>query len=181
MKQSLRLDKNVKTVDSKRTIIIEQMRQTDLDQVLNIEEELFGKDAWNKEMFEHDLSSGYAKYWSLKIKCECDSSLEMKCENDSPLECKVIGYAGIYLLPPEVEISNVAVSKEFQKNGYSNLLMEKMIEESALVKAQSVFLEVDVSNTAAIALYEKFRFLKVGIRKNYYGMGKDAFVMKLEL
>jgi ribosomal-protein-alanine N-acetyltransferase len=44
----------------------------------------------------------------------------------------------------------------------------------------SIFLEVRESNSAAIALYEKFGFEKLSIRKNFYSFpDENAVVMQL--
>lgn len=168
MRQNLKSDRK-KTSTLSGSIFVEQMQTADLDKILQMEIALFGKGAWSREMFEQDLKLDYVKYWTIKR------------TTDASAEYEIIGYAGIYLILPEIEISNVAISKEFQGRGYSNILMEKIMEESIAIKAQSIFLEVDVSNQAAIGLYEKFSFQKIAIRKHYYGIGKDAFVMKLEL
>ncbi len=42
-------------------------------------------------------------------------------------------------------------------------------------------LEVRRSNSAAIALYESFGFVEVGVRAGYYGGSEDALLMNLEL
>ena len=47
---------------------------------------------------------------------------------------------------------------------------------------ERIFLEVRVSNTPAIALYEKMRFENLGIRKNFYDHPReDAYIMSCEL
>ena len=38
-------------------------------------------------------------------------------------------------------------------------------------------LEVNVENTPAIKLYEKFGFKNLGIRKKYYNNTTDAYIM----
>ena len=42
----------------------------------------------------------------------------------------------------------------------------------------AVILEVRPSNVGALALYKQFGFVEVGRRKNYYGNGEDALVLK---
>ena len=43
-----------------------------------------------------------------------------------------------------------------------------------------MMLEVGTENTSAIALYEKLGYQTIATRKNYYGQGLDAFVMRKE-
>ena len=44
---------------------------------------------------------------------------------------------------------------------------------------RQVFLEVAVANVAAHALYRQFGFRICRLRKNYYGFGQDAYVLRL--
>jgi ribosomal protein S18 acetylase RimI-like enzyme len=41
-----------------------------------------------------------------------------------------------------------------------------------------MMLEVDVSNDEAIELYKKLGYETLNIRKNYYGYGRDAQIMR---
>jgi len=43
-----------------------------------------------------------------------------------------------------------------------------------------MMLEVGTENAGAIALYEKLGYQTIATRKNYYGQGLDAFVMRKE-
>jgi ribosomal-protein-alanine N-acetyltransferase len=44
-----------------------------------------------------------------------------------------------------------------------------------------MMLEVGVNNAPAIALYEKLGYANISTRRDYYGPGLDAFVMRKEL
>lgn len=46
---------------------------------------------------------------------------------------------------------------------------------------EDLLLEVRPSNLAAIKLYERLGFLRVGVRKRYYSNAEDALVFKLRL
>lgn len=72
----------------------------------------------------------------------------------------------------EADILTIAVDKQQQCKGYGQALL-------AFVLAQfpCLYLEVRISNQAAIALYKKLGFKIVGKRSNYY-QGEDAWVMK---
>lgn len=144
-------------------IFLRKMSREDLPQVLKIEEELFYEQKWNEEMFLHDLEYDYARYFSLFLKED------------------LIGYIGVYLLFPEMEISNVAITTRHQKKGYSHYLMQCALELAREGAFTDIFLEVEASNTSAIALYRRYGFQEMGIRRDYYGKGRDAFVMKLEM
>jgi ribosomal-protein-alanine N-acetyltransferase len=45
----------------------------------------------------------------------------------------------------------------------------------------SMMLEVGVDNTSAIALYQSLGYSIINTRKNYYGPGLEAHVMRKEL
>jgi ribosomal protein S18 acetylase RimI-like enzyme len=40
---------------------------------------------------------------------------------------------------------------------------------------KTIHLEVEASNAAALAVYESTKFSSCGLRKSYYGPGKDAY------
>ena len=91
---------------------------------------------------------------------------------------KVVGYAGTWILDDEAQITNVAVAPERRGQKIGAGLMENLIEEAKKRGATRMTLEVRPSNTAAIALYEKFGFKDYGHRPHYYlDNGEDAVIM----
>ena len=90
----------------------------------------------------------------------------------------VIGFGGMWLIMDEIHITNVAVAPEHRGQGYSKTLINDMIKYAKEKGFQHMTLEVRVSNSVAIALYEKFGFESVGVRPKYYvDTGEDALVM----
>ena len=79
-------------------------------------------------------------------------------------------------------IISIAVLPEYRNRGIASSLLSKAIE---LLRSEygceEVFLEVRVSNTPAISLYEKLGFLKVSVSKRYYLDGEDAYIMARRL
>ncbi|OQX70452.1 MAG: ribosomal-protein-alanine N-acetyltransferase [Candidatus Cloacimonas sp. 4484_275] len=78
---------------------------------------------------------------------------------------EIIGYICGWEIAGEFEITNVAVSPEFQRHGFGERLVKFIREEK---KCRIFFLEVRESNFAARKLYEKLGFKVIGVRKNYY-------------
>ena len=56
-------------------------------------------------------------------------------------------------------------------------ILESLIDLCADLNVKSFTLEVNVNNTPAINLYEKFGFKNLGIRKKYYNNATDAIIM----
>jgi ribosomal-protein-alanine N-acetyltransferase len=62
--------------------------------------------------------------------------------------------------------------------------MQAVLREARMRGAEEIFLEVDEGNLAALRLYEKLGFAKVGERKAYYeqaGRRSTALVMRRDL
>ena len=94
-------------------------------------------------------------------------------ENDS-----VLGYAGAYCVGDEAAVTNVAVKAERRGEGIGKTLVESLIRRAEALGLDKISLEVRVSNTPAIKLYEKLGFETAGVRKNFYSSPReDAFVL----
>lgn len=85
----------------------------------------------------------------------------------------------------EAEILTVAVSDRFPRQGLGWRLMLAAIRETRNRGGETIFLEVDEGNVAAIGLYRKLGFVKVAERKGYFDDGRGnkstALVMRLDL
>lgn len=85
----------------------------------------------------------------------------------------------------EAEILTVAVSQKIGRSGLGWRLMQAVMREAGTRGATSLFLEVDDGNIAALGLYRKLGFEKVGERPSYYvtpdGRRSAALVMRLDL
>lgn len=90
----------------------------------------------------------------------------------------VLGYCGIYMAADEGEITNVAVKPEFRRCHIADEMLQALLSDSEAEGIWHIYLEVRVSNAAAIGLYEKHGFTRKGIRKNFYEKPQeDAYVM----
>lgn len=97
-------------------------------------------------------------------------------------ENKIIGYCGVFLPAPGVEadILTVAVLPEYRRQGIAREFMRQIEEWSHEHGASAMMLEVEQSNESAIELYKSLGYMKISVRMDYYGPGKDAFVMRKE-
>jgi len=82
----------------------------------------------------------------------------------------------------EAEILTIVMAPSHRGRGHSNALLEAHIEAVAHIGATCLFLEVDVDNAPARALYSRHGFEKVGERKGYYrkpdGSRSTALVLR---
>ena len=95
---------------------------------------------------------------------------------------KVVGYiCGNYLLD-EGHILNVTVHPDFRKQGIASLLIHEMIRLLKEEGCRTIFLEVRISNEAALRMYEKAGFIRLATRTAYYTLPtEDAVIMSLHL
>lgn len=85
----------------------------------------------------------------------------------------------------EAEILTIAVSEKFGRTGLGWRLMQAALREAFDRGAESMFLEVEETNSAAIGLYRRLAFEQVARRPAYYaaadGTRSAALVMKRDL
>ncbi len=85
---------------------------------------------------------------------------------------KVVGFINISITEEDVEVINIIVTERYRKKNIGNKLLNYVISNYK----QKIFLEVNVNNYGAIALYKKNNFEVINTRKGYY-KGVDALVM----
>ncbi len=82
----------------------------------------------------------------------------------------------------EAEIITICTRPVFRQKGHGKLLMQYLESVLKSEGVKSLFIEVAVSNHAALALYASSGFEKAGTRKNYYARGngihEDALIMR---
>ena len=124
---------------------------------------------------ENVLQTEFDEFWTPSIlKSELESSLSKYIVAKN--EDEVVGFAGIIILPDDVEITNIVTKKNERKKGIGKLLLDKLIEMAFALK-KDISLEVNEKNEAAINLYKKAEFKEVGIRKKYYNGCENAIIM----
>lgn len=90
------------------------------------------------------------------------------------IDDKVVGYMGLQIFSGEGYVTNVAVLPEYRGRGIAKALIEKQFEN----EMDFITLEVRESNTAAISLYIKMGFEKIGVRPNFYSNpNENAIIM----
>ena len=96
-----------------------------------------------------------------------------------------VGFVLARLAAGEGEILTVAVLRSCRGLGLGRDLMEAVLRELHAQRAEALFLEVDETNTPAVALYRRLGFHEVARRPGYYGeVGEpktSAIVMRRDL
>lgn len=132
------------------TLVFRQMKVKDIDRILEIEYASFTT-PWSREAFYNELyQNQFAVYLVLEEKGE------------------VVGYCGVWIVIDEAHITNVAILPEFRGKGLGEAMMRKLMLVAKAKGAETMTLEVRVSNNVAQSLYRKLGFQEGGIRKNYY-------------
>ena len=117
--------------------------------------------------------------WSLdSITYEIENPLAKYVIAEDLSTKEVIGYAGVWIVAGEGDITNIAVNPSYRKKGIASNLLIKLLEVCKEHNCTDITLEVRTSNIAAQNLYKKFNFKEEGIRKKYYSdNGEDAIIM----
>lgn len=130
-------------------MIFREMLVEDLDQVVDIERDLFSV-PWTRE--------GFLTYLIKK-----DTLFFVVEEKE-----KILGYCSMMTVLDEGDILNVAVDRQRQREGIGQFLVDSMLRMAELQGMKQIHLEVRESNGTARRLYERLGFKEDGLRKNYY-------------
>lgn len=130
-------------------MIFREMLVEDLDQVMEIEEDLFSV-PWTRE--------GFLTYLMKK-----DTMFFVVEEKE-----KILGFCSMMTVLDEGDILNVAVRRERQKEGIGQFLVDSILRMADMQGIRLVHLEVREGNRTARRLYERLGFKEDGLRRNYY-------------
>ena len=151
----------VRAVDAVRA---RPMAVTDVERVAEMELASFTS-PWKAETFETLLDRPGAEMWVLDH------------ETDG-----VIGYFVLWCILDQGELANIAVAESHRGRGYGAHLLQRVVDVARDRGVEALYLEVRVSNAAAIDLYRGFGFTQVGTRKKYYDRPvEDGMVMMLRV
>lgn len=186
---------------------VRPMQDMDVAQVTEVDREAFPTQ-WPPPSFKKDLSNSVIRYLVAyeegsnpyyqprlvqpkadlsvqrvlsKIRCLFDRKYSSNEKTVTQPFQAILGYASMWLMVDEAHLTSIAVRETHRRQGIGELLLVFIIDLSLQVNAQVVTLEVRSSNLAAQALYEKYGFAKVGVRRGYYSDdGEDAIIMTTE-
>jgi len=94
----------------------------------------------------------------------------------------IIGFLVARRIASDLEILNFAVKPDARRQGIGGALLEEALRWAKSFDAQRAFLEVRVSNLAALRFYELYNFHTTGRRPRYYTAPiEDALVLAASL
>lgn len=99
-------------------------------------------------------------------------------------EGEVMGYYAMMAAAGEAHLLNLTVAPVWRRHGLGRGLLGHCLARACEHQADSLFLEVRTSNTAAIALYHSNGFVDLAVRRAYYPARdgrEDALIMKKDL
>jgi [ribosomal protein S18]-alanine N-acetyltransferase len=145
------------------TTSLRTMTLADLGAVLGLEHDLFGEEAWSRQMLEGELAE------------QPRSRHYLVAEDDGV----IVGYGGLLAAADQADVLTLAVAAGRWGRGTGSALLEALLAEAARRGCTEVFLEVRTDNARAQQLYRRYGFAEIGIRKGYYQpSGADALVMR---
>lgn len=78
------------------------------------------------------------------------------------------GYGAFGYVLDEGYIGNIAVAPEFRRRGVAREILKEFDRQAKTLGLRFLTLEVRAKNAAAITLYEKYGYVKKGLRKGFY-------------
>ena len=137
----------------------------DLPVFVSLDKELFPYSPWSASQYKEEFSAP-TRHFVVAV-------------DD---EQTIIGYAGVFAPgAAEADVLTVGVVPNHRGKGVARQLMELLTNWAHNQGSTAMMLEVKVDNAEAIGLYESLGYSKLNTRKDYFGPGLDALVMRLEL
>jgi len=137
----------------------------DLPVFVSLDKELFPYSPWSASQYKEEFSSP-TRHFVVAIDAEQN----------------IIGYAGVFAPgQAEADVLTVGVIPSHRGQGIARQLMSMITNWATEQGSIAMMLEVKVDNSDAIGLYESLGYSKLNVRKDYFGAGLDALVMRLDL
>ncbi len=140
------------------------MRSSDVEAVASIERATY-EFPWTRGNFRDSLSAEYS--------CRV-----------MEVDAMIVGYGVLLVAVDESHLLNLTVAAAYQRRGFGSMLLDSFIDTARECRSHVLLLEVRPSNHIGRAMYERFGFRRIAIRRGYYPARtgrEDAIVMGLPL
>ncbi len=147
-----------------RPATLRSLQVSDLDALMAIEVEAYAF-PWTRGNFIDSLAAGYLAHWL----------------DDG--EGRMLGYFVAMPGVDEMHLLNITVAPALQGRGLARQMLDALVDLCRSRGEPMLWLEVRTSNDRARALYRRYGFAEIGLRRGYYpapkGRREDAVVMSL--
>lgn len=150
------------------TISIRKMEARDIQTVIALDRQSFSL-PWPESAFHYEVEKNTAsRCWVAELFDEANNLV-------------LVGMIVVWLILDEVHIATIAVNSTFRQLHIGQRLLAHTLIDAVDLGAKKAFLEVRKGNLVARALYRKFGFTEVGVRRWYYQDNReDAVLLNLE-
>eukprot|EP01117_Protostelium_nocturnum_P008786 TRINITY_DN3150_c0_g1_i2.p1 TRINITY_DN3150_c0_g1~~TRINITY_DN3150_c0_g1_i2.p1 ORF type:complete len:180 (+),score=20.68 TRINITY_DN3150_c0_g1_i2:70-609(+) len=174
-------EKQVKSQDEKvetsiKNLVLEERTEPFQFITYHTEEQL----PWIVSLIEKDLSEPYSVY-TYRYFLNSWPHLCFLAIQDNKCIGVIISKADNHRGTQRGYIAMLAVDKTYRKAKIGTKLVLRTIQEMKNLRCEEVVLETEMTNKAALGLYENLGFLKDKRLNRYYMNGVDAFRLKLSL
>ncbi len=146
-----------------RSLHLRPLQPSDIQPILELDRRCLGG-LWSEGGYLREIESDRSDLWLLETEQQ-----------------DLIAWACLWSILDEAHITLLAVDPTYRKQGLGQYLLWVMLQAAQQREMSWAALEVRVSNTRAINLYEKFGFKLLSHRRNYYqNNGEDAAILQLK-
>ena len=174
---------------------LREMAAGDLEAVARIEGELFGAEAWSRDLLAAELAASHGPMADRRYVVVESEESDGDGDGDAydPADCAVgtgshgprlLGYAGLYHAGglTSADLLTIATVPAVRGRGIASLMLTELVSTAREMSCPDVLLEVRQSNETAQRLYTRHGFVPIGRRRRYYqAPPEDAVVMRLTL
>lgn len=139
-------------------MLIREAHNQDIDQLIAIEELCYDH-PWPREAFEEEIERD-------------DVGISLVAEDEG----LIVGFLSGMAVVDEFRLHNIAVHPDFRGRGVGRGLIEAVESLCQQRDFRRILLEVRKDNEVARRLYLGLGFEAAGTRKDYYGLGQDAYL-----
>ena len=172
---------------------LREMAAGDLEAIARLESELFGAEAWSRDLLAAELAASHGPMADRRyVVVESEESdgdgdadeAADRAAGAGPHGPRLLGYAGLYHAGglTSADLLTIATIPAARGRGIASLMLTELVSTAREVGCPDVLLEVRQSNEVAQRLYARHGFVPIGRRRRYYqAPPEDAVVMRLTL
>lgn len=137
----------------------------DLDAILELEAAGFADtERWSRQSWQSQLD-GHLDSATFRVLLARDA------------DDRILGVITIRLAGETADLDRVITAPDARRRGVARTMIDSALAQAAEAGAESMLLEVDADNVAAVGLYRGAGFTELTVRTDYYGPGRDALIM----